>query len=190
MNASKLSIIYPAPAGLPAPVSPPAGNEQTRNKILETDWKKVCGLGDDSAIRAGALWLHGFIDDAHKIAQSDESAEGSYWHALVHRSEGDFDNSLYWFGRVGSHAIFPKLREEVARLRESAVGGSDAKTLDSLLSGRNWSPRRFVDLCGHAVAGERDDFELLQAVAAIEYNLLMSYILSRGDMHTRGSRSV
>jgi hypothetical protein len=157
-------------------VAPSAGSEKIRRKILETDWKKLCGLERDPGIRAGALWVHGFIDDAHEIAQSDKSREGSYWHALVHRSEGDFDNSLYWFGRVGSHAIFEPLHGEVGKLREGAKGPS-REIIEALASGKTWSPRRFVDLCRKAVAGEPVDPDILRAVAAVEYNLLMAHVL-------------
>src|SRR4051812_7424841 len=49
-------------------------------------------------IALGAIWLwHDFIEDAHKIAQDDESPEGSWLHAIVHRREGDFSNSKYWY---------------------------------------------------------------------------------------------
>ena len=57
--------------------------------------------------RAGLYLLPGFWDDAHEIAQSIETVDGSYWHAIVHRQEPDPDNAAYWFQRVGQHPIFP-----------------------------------------------------------------------------------
>src|SRR5438477_5357823 len=56
------------------------------------------------------------LDEAHSIAQNLESADGSFWHGIMHRQEPDAGNSAYWFRRVGKHPIFPALREE-ARLQ-------------------------------------------------------------------------
>jgi len=54
------------------------------------------------------LWL--YVDDierAHTIAQSLDAPTGSWWHAIVHRREGDFWNSKYWYRRVGAHPAMP-----------------------------------------------------------------------------------
>ena len=40
-------------------------------------------------------------DAAHKIVQSDESAEGCWVHGIVHVVEGDLDNARYWYERAG-----------------------------------------------------------------------------------------
>jgi len=49
-----------------------------------------------------ALWLYvDDIDQAHRICQDDPSSFGAIWHGVVHRREGDFWNSRYWFRRVG-----------------------------------------------------------------------------------------
>jgi hypothetical protein len=64
------------------------------------------------ACRAG-LWLaFGYLDESHEISQGLHTAEGSYWHALMHRREPDADNSKYWFRRVGSHPVLKQLAEQ------------------------------------------------------------------------------
>lgn len=59
---------------------------------------------------AAALWL--YVDDldrSHTESQADESPTGSYWHAIMHRREGDFSNSKYWYRRVGHHPAMPRV---------------------------------------------------------------------------------
>ena len=52
---------------------------------------------------AAALWLYvDDIDRAHRLCQDDPSSLGSVWHGVVHRREGDFWNSRYWFRRIGT----------------------------------------------------------------------------------------
>lgn len=54
-------------------------------------------------VAIGAMWLwHDFLDEAHKISQDIDSAEGSWLHAIVHRREGDFSNSKYWYARCAA----------------------------------------------------------------------------------------
>jgi hypothetical protein len=38
-----------------------------------------------------------------------ESTTGSFWHAIVHRREGDFANSKYWYHRASGHPILATL---------------------------------------------------------------------------------
>src|SRR5207247_3524917 len=137
-------------------------------------WCKVYNLSSDALVRAGAFWLHGFLDEAHELAQKDRTAEGSYWHALMHRSEGDFSNSMYWYQKVGNHTIFPALRAEVEKM--DAIGSSFEKARRTLLLESQWNPAPFVNLCQQAYQGSFGESELLQRVAAAEYNLLMGYV--------------
>jgi hypothetical protein len=170
-------FFYPAPPGLPAPVRPSRGESDTAQMIQTTNWRGILNIRDDSLVRAGALWLYGFLHEAHEIVQENRSTEGSYWHGLVHRSEGDFSNSLYWFGRVGKHAIFPMLRAAVQAMEDAAGRSQGASPL--LLQGSEWDSGCFVDLCQQAYSGRVKDLELLQRIAAKEYDLLMAYTLKQ-----------
>jgi hypothetical protein len=61
---------------------------------------------DEAMARAclAGLWLKSdFLDESHRISQEIETPTGSAWHAIMHRREGDFGNSKYWWRRVGKH---------------------------------------------------------------------------------------
>ena len=62
-------LYFPAPDGLPIAVRPPRASAARLAALQE-----ACLEG---LVRAGALWLYGFIDEAHTIAQDDASREGS-----------------------------------------------------------------------------------------------------------------
>lgn len=110
------------------------------------------------AAHAG-LWLYcGFFDESHSIAQDIDNADGSYWHAILHRMEPDAWNSGYWFRRVGQHPVFAALRDEAAAL--------------GYPTGTRWDPLAFVDACDKAVPGGQT---LLQQVQLAEWQLLFHY---------------
>ena len=111
------------------------------------------------------LWLwHDFLDEAHAISQEIDTPEGSWWHAIMHRREGDFWNSKYWFRRVESHPAFATLSDRLV-----ALGLPE------------WDPTAFVDQCERAV---RDGGELEQACQRIqreEWRTLFEYCVRHAD---------
>jgi hypothetical protein len=119
------------------------------------------GRAPEAAL-AGLLVYFSCMEEAHEIAQGVESAEGSFWHAIVHRREPDAGNAGYWFRRVGAHPIFPELRQEAAR------HGVDF--------GARWDPLAFIDLCERARRrpGSAEEASAL-AVQLVEWQLLFDY---------------
>jgi hypothetical protein len=62
-------------------------------------------LANYPALQAG-IWL--YVDDlerSHTISQNIHTPEGSFWHGIMHRREGDFGNSKYWFRQAGTVPI-------------------------------------------------------------------------------------
>lgn len=104
-------------------------------------------------------------DEAHAIAQDLASAEGSFWHGIIHRQEPDAGNAAHWFRHVGSHPIFPKLHEAAV-----AILGPHLKT------GAAWDPFQFIELCEHARRDPGTELEReLMIVQRTEWQLLFDY---------------
>lgn len=124
-----------------------------------------------AACRAG-LWLRfNYLDESHRISQDVGTADGSFWHGILHRREGDFDNSKYWFRRVGTHPVFEPLRQAAEEL-----AAATPETRMTTLSWRTaWDPFAFVDLCDKAVHGWTVGLALCQEVQRREWELLFDY---------------
>jgi len=170
-----IEFCYPAPHGLPVPVNPRRGDTNVLQLIKSLEWNSVSNTRNVELIRTGAFWLYGFLEESHVISQGIHTVEGSYWHGLMHRSEGDFSNSMYWYRRVGRHAIFPDLLDAVKALRPTRK--SQEEVLKVFRSASEWEPQWLVDRCEETYHGRSNDFDLIQQIAAIEYNLLMRYCL-------------
>lgn len=117
------------------------------------------------AALAGLYLYFSCLDECHTIAQGIATAEGSYWHAIMHRQEPDATNSAYWFGRVGRHPIFDALRARAAACGYPA--------------GRGWDPFTFIDYCEQARRrpGCPEEAVALQVQRA-EWQLLFDYCAS------------
>jgi hypothetical protein len=118
---------------------------------------------------AGLLLYLNCWDEAHDTAQSLETLEGSYWHALIHRMEPDAWNSEYWFRRVGRHAIFQGLWDRAVRI--AAEYPEAAFRLSEV-----WDPCAFAKFCDRAIrhSGSADE-RLATEIHTAEWQLLMEW---------------
>jgi len=90
---------------------------------------------------AGVWLLHDFLEVSHAISQDISTPEGSFWHGIMHRREGDFSNAKYWFRNAGDHPVFEQLSENLA----------------------DWDPFDFVDRCQRALETGADHEACLAA---------------------------
>lgn len=120
------------------------------------------------AALAGLWLLHDFWEQSHAIAQELNTPEGSYWHAIQHRREGDASNSKYWLRRVGEHPIHLALAQEAADLGVQGQGWDD------------WYAETFTDLCVRPTPGTETTLMRLQRA---EWDLLFDWCagMARGN---------
>lgn len=140
----------------------------SRNDVFAPHRVRDNGMAD--ACRAG-LWLyHNFLEESHRISQELHTPTGSYWHALMHRREPDFDNSKYWFRRVGAHPVFETLRRDASEL------AADAPPAAAFLRTQSaWDPYAFVDLCAASLVGRAPCEDLCRQIQKREWELLFDW---------------
>lgn len=129
---------------------------------------------------AGAWLWNDFLSESHAISQEIESTSGSYWHGVMHRREPDYENSNYWFRRVGSHPVFVPLAEFAAQQSALAVAKPNSPQAASsyardLARGGEWDPYRFVAWCEAIARGKDPSEELARSIAQREWQLLFEY---------------
>jgi hypothetical protein len=97
---------------------------------------------DDAACILSALWLwHDYLDESHVISQKVENETGSFWHAIMHRREGDFGNSKYWYAQCRDHPVLTSLAAQANEI----IGRADADKGLLRLTLSGWNASAFVD---------------------------------------------
>jgi hypothetical protein len=119
------------------------------------------------------LWLwHDFLDESHTLCQAIETPTGSFWHAIMHRREGDFSNAKYWYRKCSNH---PALATIAGRVRPMLDAAPADKSLLKVV-GQSFDPFHFVDLA-HSVHRNNADprLELAIAIQRIEWASLFEH---------------
>ena len=105
-----------------------------------------------ATLKAGLYVLNDDLATAHTLVQRLEGDPlADYWHAIIHRREGDYGNSRYWFGHVVGEPILAQ------------IYGPDPN-----------APNAFVERCrvaGREAAAELQQFqreEIAQLLAYLE----------------------
>ena len=119
------------------------------------------------AALAGLYLYFSCRDEAHEVAQSIQSAEGAYWHGVVHRQEPDPSNARYWFRQVPSHPIFADLTAAAQNI--------------GVLEG-DWNPVRFIEICEQARRQPGSPLERMALeMQRAEWRLLFDYCAAKGS---------
>jgi hypothetical protein len=146
----------------PMPLAMDGGSAEARERLRGASLLQLFpGARAPEAALAGLYVYFSCFEEAHAAAQDIETAEGSYWHAIVHRREPNPENAAYWFRQAGTHPIFPEL---------ARATGSEGV----------WDPFAFIDMCERArkLPGSEME-ERARAVQLTEWQLLFDWCARR-----------
>jgi len=142
-------------------------------QIRASDDAKICdGLAVVNAgmfplLRGGLLYACDAIDESHGIVQKVDGDESAYWHGMLHRREGDFDNARYWFRRAGTLPVFNDLHHAACSVSPIVAAQS------------NWDPYLFTGLCEQNKFGETETTSELAKLQRIEFEKIFDYTWRR-----------
>ncbi len=116
------------------------------------------------------LWLYlRDFEACHHVAQDLASAEGSYWHGILHRQEPDDWNAGYWFRATGAHPVHEALAQEARALAQQHAGAH-------WKPGARWDAEDFVRFCARARREPGSEAErLARAIQMAEWRLLFRW---------------
>ena len=116
-----------------------------------------CADADMATCCLSGLWLlHNFLQEGHEFCQSLNTGEASHWHAIMHRTEGDYSNAKYWY------------RQAQTKLADAI----------STKAGQPFSSDRIVD------GIHQDGIDPWQTLAVAEWQVLFDhcYGVANGDL--------
>jgi hypothetical protein len=101
-------------------------------------------------VKAGLYLWNDDLNSCHEIAQENENSDGNYWHAIMHRREGDFSNSLYWYRRVDKNPTIDAMKKKYP----------------------TWSPHEFVRWCEEKTKESQE----LEEMQTWEIKILLNHL--------------
>jgi len=154
-----------------------AGNATARDLLESTQPADLITgqlvRADDARAMLSGLWLYfDWLDRSHTISQALENPTGSFWHAIMHRREGDFSNSKYWYARCKDHPVLPALGANAQRLVNNMP--ADKSLLRLIMPA--WNPAAFVDVVEQVHESPGDPRHAVAvALQKLEWQLLFDH---------------
>ena len=131
-----------------------------------------------AACRAGLFLLNDDLEASHTISQQIKSRTGAFWHAIMHRREGDFSNALAWFTNAGIHPAFDDAYTSAMCALMSETSPDATAFALKLEEAGSWTPQEFVAPCENAKSQNAEP-EWLQRIQRAEMIALLNWCYER-----------
>jgi hypothetical protein len=147
-------------------VTDPQPHPETSRQIAAA--VQTPGLQDRPDLVAG-LWLYvDDLDKSHAACQDLDTPTGAFWHAIVHRREGDFSNAKYWLHRAAKHPAMD--------LIDLTGGGAGSGTAVAA-----YDPAATVDRVARAQQRPDDEAPALVSAQRKEWKALFNWCVQQQD---------
>jgi hypothetical protein len=174
-----LDLIRVAP--LPT-LTGPSICQSTTDKIEGT--LHQLGLAGKSS-EAGLWLLAGQLDRSHSVSQELHHTDGSYWHGIMHRAEGDYWNAKYWMRKASRHSIRQPLVQQIQDKAELLLQSEKPalqqlfEQVRQLLNSPETVAESLIDLVERAVTKQTEWTQPLQIICWWEWQLLFQHSYDR-----------
>ncbi len=151
-------------------------NRELLRRILAADDAMLAGgkTAENPAtfalVRGGVLYALDALEESHAVFQAAHGDLGAYWHGMVHRREGDFDNARYWFRQAGVLPCFSRMHRDAAPYSPDM-----AKQL-------NWDPYLYTGQCEQERFGAEGLDRELRELQRVEFLTLLDYCLQESHL--------
>ncbi len=142
---------------------------EARGRLAVASARELFPASWSPAGAMSGLWLYfSCFDECHTVCQDLETPEGSFWHGILHRQEPDASNAGYWFRRVGSHPVFPRIHAAAAEILSRYTSSLNLKD--------HWDAMAFIDFCEEARRKPGSDSEKAALeIQRAEWQILFDY---------------
>jgi hypothetical protein len=154
-----------------------SGNSEAREALNGATPAQILSAAparaDEAAAMLAGLYLwHDLLDESHKVSQALDTTSGSMWHAIMHRREGEFSNSKYWYAKCENHPVLPTLAAQA----NEAINPYPADVSILKLTHHGWDSYAFVDLVEKVHDKPNDPrYKLAVALQQLEWRLLFDH---------------
>lgn len=150
-------------------------SQQTPEQI-----ERVAVMPRDGELKSTANALSLRFSEKERVADAETMRDAgislAFWHAIMHRREGDFSNSKYWYEKVGRHSILPAIGANVGEAINPLA--ADKSLLRLLRDG--WDPKAFVDLVKDVNSDPGDPrLRTVIAIQRVEWQMLFDHCTRR-----------